>query len=229
MKYKNIRPAQFISRPNRFIANIEIDGRADICHVKNTGRLKELLVPEARVFVQESFNKNRRTKYDLISVYKGNRLINIDSQMPNKVLYEWISDNNLFGDIVLIKPEYTYEDSRFDFYIETVTGKILIEVKGVTLEENGIAMFPDAPTERGVKHIAGLRRCIKDGYDAYIIFIIQMKDVLYFTPNVKTHKAFADELVIAKNQGVKILALDCIVEKNSIHINSFVDVKLQQN
>jgi len=226
MEYENIKPAVFMSRPNRFIANIEIDGRAEICHVKNTGRLKELLMPGERVFVQESFNSNRRTGYDLISVYKGKRLVNIDSQVPNKVFYEWISDNNFFGDIVLLKPECKYKDSRFDFYIETAAGKIFIEVKGVTLEENGVAMFPDAPTERGIKHINGLIRCIKDGYEAYVIFIIQMKDVLYFTPNAKTHKAFADALEYAKNQGVKILALDCLVTENSIRANNFVDVKL---
>jgi len=226
MEYKNIKPAKFISRLNRFVANIDINGRAEICHVKNTGRLKELLVPDARVFVQESFNTNRMTKYDLISVYKNNRLVNIDSQVPNKVFYEWISDNNLFGDVVLIKPECKYEDSRFDFYMETAAGKILIEVKGVTLEENGAALFPDAPTERGVKHIEGLCRCIKEGYEAYIIFIIQMEGVLYFTPNAKTHKAFADALKNAKKQGVKILALDCLVTENSIRVNNFVDVKL---
>jgi len=227
MEYKNIKPAKFISRPNRFIANIEIEGRTDICHVKNTGRLKELLIPDAGVFVQESFNNNRRTKYDLISVYKGNRLVNIDSQVPNKIFYEWISDNNLFGDIVVIKPEYTYKDSRFDFYVKTVTGKIFVEVKGVTLEEDGIAMFPDAPTERGIKHIERLCQCVKEGYEAYIIFIIQMKDVLYFTPNINTHKAFGDALKNAKNNGVKILAIDCLVGKNSIRARSIVDVKLQ--
>jgi len=226
MEYENIKPAKFISRLNRFIANIEIDGEAEICHVKNTGRLKELLVPGARVFVQESFNSSRRTRYDLISVYKGERLVNIDSQVPNKVFYEWITDNNLFGDIVFIKPECKYKDSRVDFYMETAARKIFIEVKGVTLEENGVAMFPDAPTERGVKHIDGLIRCVKDGYKAYVIFIIQMKGVLYFTPNVRTHKAFADALIRAENQGVKILAVDCVVGKNAIRANNFVDVRL---
>lgn len=226
MEYDNIKPAKFISRPNRFIANIEIDGRVDICHVKNTGRLKELLVPGAKVFVQESMNNSRRTRYDLITVYKGKRLVNIDSQVPNKVFHEWITDNNLFGDMVVIKPEYAYKGSRFDFYVETAERKILVEVKGVTLEENGVAMFPDAPTERGVKHINGLIRCIEDGYEAYIIFVIQMNDVLYFTPNARTHKAFADALSRAENQGVKILAVDCVIGKNSIKANDFVDVRL---
>ena len=226
MEYRNIKPAIFLSRMNRFVANIEINGRTEICHVKNTGRLKELLVPGARVFVQESANSSRRTKYDLISVYKGKRLVNIDSQVPNKVFHEWISDNDIFGDIVLIKPEYTYKDSRFDFYMETADRKIYIEVKGVTLEENGAALFPDAPTERGIKHIKGLCRSVKEGNEANLIFIIQMKDVLYFTPNAKTHKAFADALVNAKNQGVEILALDCLVTENSIRANNFVDVRL---
>jgi sugar fermentation stimulation protein A len=227
MEYKNIKQAKFLSRPNRFIANIEIDGKTEICHVKNTGRCKELLTPDAAVFVQESDNNNRKTKYDLISVYKGKRLINIDSQVPNKVFYEWMLDNNLFGEITLIKPECKYKNSRFDFYIETAAKKIFVEVKGVTLEENGIAMFPDAPTERGIKHITELCQCIREGYEAYIAFVIQMKDVLYFTPNIKTHKAFGDALISAEKQGVKIMALDCEVKKTSIKARGFVDVRLQ--
>ena len=227
MEYKNIKQAKFLSRPNRFIANIEIGGKTEICHVKNTGRCKELLTPDAVVFVQESDNNNRKTKYDLISVYKGKRLINIDSQVPNKVFYEWMLDNNLFGEITLIKPECKYKNSRFDFYIETAAKKIFVEVKGVTLEENGIAMFPDAPTERGIKHITELCQCIREGYEAYIVFVIQMKDVLYFTPNIKTHKAFGDALISAEKQGVKIMALDCEVKKTSIKARGFVDVRLQ--
>jgi sugar fermentation stimulation protein A len=228
MEYKNIKQAKFLSRPNRFIANIEIGGKTEICHIKNTGRCKELLTPDAVVFVQESDNNNRKTKYDLISVYKGKRLINIDSQVPNKVFYEWMLDNNLFGEITLIKPECKYKNSRFDFYIETAAKKIFVEVKGVTLEENGIAMFPDAPTERGIKHITELCQCIREGYEAYIVFVIQMKDVLYFTPNIKTHKAFGDALISAEKQGVKIMALDCEVKKTSIKARDFVDVRLQE-
>jgi sugar fermentation stimulation protein A len=227
MEYKNIKQAKFLSRPNRFIANIEIGGKTEICHVKNTGRCKELLIPNASVLVRESDNNNRKTKYDLISVYKGKRLVNIDSQAPNKVFHEWMLDNNLFGEITLIKPEYKYNNSRFDFYIETAAKKIFIEVKGVTLEENGIALFPDAPTERGIRHITELCQSIRKGYEAYMVFIIQMKDVLYFTPNIKTHKAFGDALINAEKQGVKIIALDCEVKKTSIEARDFVDVRLQ--
>ena len=226
MKYKNIKQAKFLSRPNRFIANIEIDGKTEICHVKNTGRCKELLVPNADIFVQEIDSKKRKTKYDLISVYKGRRLVNIDSQAPNKVFYEWVKVGNLFKGITSVKPEYKYKNSRFDFYIETIKAKTLVEVKGVTLEENGAALFPDAPTERGLKHVIELSECIKEGFETYIIFIIQMKDVLYFTPNVKMHKAFAEALTRAEKQGVKIIALDSHVTEDSIIVGDFVEVRV---
>jgi sugar fermentation stimulation protein A len=226
MEYKNIREGIFISRPNRFIANIEIDGEGEICHVKNTGRCKELLIPGSKIYVQEANNKHRKTKYDLISVYKGDRLVNIDSQVPNKVFYDWLLTSNFFKEVVSIKPESKYRNSRFDFYIETAAKRIYLEVKGVTLEENGIALFPDAPTERGIKHIIELCQCIKDGYEAYMVFIIQMKDVLYFTPNIKTHKAFGEALKTANQAGVNIFALDCEVTKNSITAKDFVDVLL---
>lgn len=224
MEYKNIKEAKFLSRPNRFIANIEIDGKQEICHVKNTGRCKELLVPNATIFVQEINSEHRKTKYDLIGVYKGERLINIDSQVPNKVFHEWLLGTDLIKNITLIKPEYSYKNSRFDFYIETTTGKILVEVKGVTLEEDGVALFPDAPTERGVKHITELISSLDDGYEAYIVFIIQMKDVLYFTPNIRTHQAFGDALKLAKAKNVNIIALDCEVTKNTIKAGDFVEV-----
>jgi len=227
MKYNNIKQAKFISRPNRFIAYVEIDGKKEICHVKNTGRCKELLIPGVKVFVQESDNEIRKTKYDLITVCKGHRLVNIDSQVPNKVFFEWLLKDNLIKNITSIKSESTYGSSRFDFYIETADGrKIFIEVKGVTLEQNGVAMFPDAPTERGVKHITELCRCIDDGYEAYIVFIIQMKDVLYFAPNDVTQKAFGDALRVASDQGVNIIAIDTWVTENSISAGDYVDVRL---
>jgi sugar fermentation stimulation protein A len=225
--YKNIKHGKFISRPNRFIANIEINGRSEVCHVKNTGRCKELLVKDAVVLVQEfpeSFN--RKTKYDLISVYKGDRLINIDSQAPNKVFYSWLLKSNLLKNVTLIKPEVKYKNSRFDFYIEAGDRKILIEVKGVTLEEKGVALFPDAPTERGVKHITELIKSLSDGFEAWVVFVIQMRDVQYFTPNTRTHKAFSDILKTAKKQGVKIMAIDCEVTESNITAKDFVDVKL---
>ncbi|MGI6492918.1 MAG: DNA/RNA nuclease SfsA [Pelotomaculum sp.] len=227
MKYENIKKALFLSRPNRFIANIEIDGREEICHVKNTGRCKELLLPRANIYVQEQQSKRRKTKYDLISVYKQERLINIDSQAPNKLFHEWVLESNFFKDVQLIKPEARYKNSRFDFYLETSDRKILVEVKGVTLEENGVAMFPDAPTERGVRHLHELGLSIKEGFEAYVFFVIQMKGVRYFTPNVKTHPAFGETLVQAANLGVQVLAFDCEVTSNTITPRDMVDCKLQ--
>lgn len=226
MKYDNIVKGKFISRPNRFIAHVEINGKEEICHVKNTGRCKELLIPGVNVFLQENDNPNRKTKFSLITVEKGNRLINMDSQIPNKVVNEWLENGNLFKDITLIKPETKYGNSRFDFYVETKEKKIFIEVKGVTLEENGVVRFPDAPTERGVKHVNELCECKKEGYEAYIIFVIQMKGAMYFEPNMKTHKEFGYALKKAKNSEVNILALDCEVTKETIVMGDYVDVKL---
>ena len=227
MKYDNILQGRFISRPNRFIANVEINNKIEVCHVKNTGRCKELLIPEeTTVFVQENDNPNRKTKYSLITVKKGDRLINMDSQVPNKVVYEWIKKGNLFNSPSLIKPEKKCDKSRFDLYVEEGSRKAFIEVKGVTLEEDGVVRFPDAPTERGVKHLKELCNCIDEGYEAYIIFVIQMKDVLYFEPNVRTHKEFGEVLREAKKHGVNILAVDCDVTENSIDIRDYVKVKI---
>ena len=224
MVYNNIKKGKFIDRPNRFIAHIEIDGVIETCHVKNTGRCKELLVPNATVFVQEFDSDKRKTKYDLISVFKSNKLINMDSQVPNKVIAEYLPQ--LFNDIKYVKPESKYKNSRFDFYVETSTDKIFIEVKGVTLEKNGVVMFPDAPTERGVKHINELIECIEDGYLAYIIFVIQMDNVEYFKPNDDTHKEFGNALRNAQDKGVNILAIDCNVTENSIAAKNPVQVKI---
>ena len=226
MVYQNIAEAKFISRPNRFIAYIDINGNKEICHVKNTGRCKELLVPDAKIFVQKADNEARKTKYDLITVCKGDRLVNIDSQAPNKVFMEWVQKSSLFKNIARIQPEYNYKDSRFDFYIEADNKKALIEVKGVTLEENGVVMFPDAPTERGVRHINHLCKCVREGYDAYVVFVIQMSNVKYFTPNVKTHKAFGDALKTAAKSKVNIIAFDCDITENSIVARDFVEVRL---
>ncbi|NYB75613.1 DNA/RNA nuclease SfsA [Sedimentibacter hydroxybenzoicus DSM 7310] len=235
MLYDNIKTAKFISRPNRFIANIEINGEQEVCHVKNTGRCKELLTEGVSVYVQEFCNssqktrktrKARKTQYDLISVFKGERLINIDSQAPNKVFHELLLKGELFNNITLIKPECKYKNSRFDFYVEADDKKIFVEVKGVTLEENGVVMFPDAPTERGLKHLNELGDSIDDGYEAYVCFIIQMKDVLYFTPNYKTHKEFGETLKNIKEKGVKIIAFDCEVKKDSITAVDVVDIIL---
>ncbi len=226
MIYNNIYPGKFISRPNRFIANIEIDGKTEVCHVKNTGRCKELLLTGADVFVQKSVNPERKTAYDLISVYKNGMLINMDSQAPNKVFYEWARESDFFSDMTLIKPEYKYKNSRFDFYIEADDRKILVEVKGVTLENDGVVSFPDAPTERGVKHLKELIDATKNGYDTYVFFIIQMEKCTYFTPNRVNHPEFADALTDAKNSGVNIVAVNLKVTENELMISEFVQVVL---
>ena len=228
MEYQNIIQGKFIARPNRFIAHVEIGGRVEICHVKNTGRCRELLVPGATVFVQDCQSATRKTRYDLISVYKGDRLINMDSQAPNKVFSQWMREGNLFGGDAIIKPETKYGSSRFDFYIEEGARKAFVEVKGVTLEENGVVLFPDAPTLRGVKHLDELSRCVKAGYEAYAVFIIQMNRVKYFTPNIKTHPEFGHALCEAEKAGVKILALDCLVTRNSIVAERVVKVELPE-
>ncbi len=228
MKYERIKVGTFVERPNRFIAYVNIAGRKETVHVKNTGRCRELLVPGATVYVQESDNPNRKTKWDLIGVKKGNRMINMDSQITNAVVKEWIEKGNLFANSSLIKPETTYGQSRFDLYVEEGERKAFIEVKGVTLEEDGIVRFPDAPTERGVKHVEELCHAVSEGYEAYVIFVIQMDKVSYFTPNERTHKAFGDALRKAKKAGVHILAYDCKVKKDSISLYKEVPVILEQ-
>ena len=224
MKYERIETGKFIERPNRFIAYVEIAGQKETVHVKNTGRCAELLTPGATVYVQKVDNPERKTQWDLIGVKKGKRMINMDSQIPNKAVEEWIRRGNLFPDATLIKPETTYKQSRFDLYVEEGNRKIFIEVKGVTLENNGVVKFPDAPTERGIKHLNELCEAVEEGYEAYVFFVIQMKGVKYFTPNMKTHAAFGEALRNAKEQGVHILAYDCRVTKDSIEIEKEVPV-----
>lgn len=231
MNYSNIKEAIFLRRPNRFIAFCEVDGKEEKVHVKNTGRCKELLIPGVTVYLEHSDNPNRKTAYSLIAVRKGERLINMDSQIPNKVVYEALHRGTLIlpgleGSNIHIQPEKTYKNSRFDAYVETEKDKAFIEVKGVTLEEDGVVRFPDAPTERGVKHIFELIDAAGNGYKAYIIFIIQMKDVKYFAPNVMTHEAFGTALKEAVKKGVQVLAYDCEVEPDRITLASPVQVKL---
>lgn len=227
MKYRDIFEAEFIDRPNRFIANVIIDGQSAVCHVKNTGRCKELLIPGVKVYVQRADNPNRKTQWDIISVMKGDRLINIDSAAPNAVFGEWLRAGGLTGAVPeLIRPEKVYKSSRFDFYFEQVGKKAFAEVKGVTLEEDGVVLFPDAPTERGVKHLRGLAECVQDGYEAYAVFVVQMKDVKYFTPNRATHPEFADALKTAFDAGVNIIALDCTVTPDKISISDKVQIRL---
>ncbi len=227
MKYERIHKGTFRERPNRFIAHIEIDGNEEVVHVKNTGRCAELLQPGVTVYVQKAANPDRKTQWDLIAVEKGTRIVNMDSQITNYVVKEWIEKGNLFENISLVKPEVTYGKSRFDLYIEADDKKIFIEVKGVTLEEEGVVRFPDAPSERAVKHVNELIQAKKDGYEVYVFFVIQMKGVHYFTPNDVTHKAFAEALIKASKAGVKIVAYDCLVEKDSIEIAEEVEVILE--
>ena len=226
MKYQNIKKAKFISRPNRFIANIEIDGKIQIAHVKNTGRCRELLVPGAEIYVQEFDSDTRKTKFDLITVKKGTRLINMDSQIPNHVFREWVESGNFTDGVTLIRPETCFGDSRFDFYIEAGDRKIFIEVKGVTLEENGIVRFPDAPTDRGVKHLRELMGAIDAGYEAQVVFIVQMDDVSHFEPNDRTHPEFGQVLREAVKKGVSVTALYCKITPDSIEAVGEVEIRL---
>ena len=226
MKYENMEPAIFLERPNRFVAYVEQAGRREICHVKNTGRCKELLQPGAELYVQRSSNPERKTPIDLIVVRKGQELVNMDSQVPNKVVGEWLREGKLCSPKAYIKPECKYGNSRFDFYVEDGERKIFIEVKGVTLEEDGVARFPDAPTERGVKHIQELAECRKAGYEAYVFFVIQMKGVHLLEPNDRTHPAFGEALRAAVKEGVQILAYDCVVQPDEIVIDQEIEVRL---
>lgn len=224
MKYENIYKGIFLERPNRFIAICEIDGKKEICHVKNTGRCRELLVNGVTVYLEKSSNPDRKTQYDLIAVEKNDRLINMDSQVVNKVAFEFIP--TLFENVKYIKPEYKYGNSRIDFYVETYSEKILIEVKGVTLENDGVVSFPDAPTERGIKHLKELQNAVTEGYKAYVLFVIQMSDVKYFEPNRKTHPQFAKTLKEARDNGVTPLAYDCTVTPDTINIRNPILIKI---
>ena len=229
MKYEHIARARFINRPNRFIANVELDGKEETVHVKNTGRCKELLIPGREVILEESGNPGRKTKYDLICVNKNGRWINMDSQVPNKAAKEWICSGGLFSEPVEVKTEKTYGNSRFDLYVESKCRKAFIEVKGVTLEENDMVRFPDAPTLRGVKHMEELIQCMQDGYEAYLLFVIQMKGVRRFEPNWETHQEFGETLCRAAKAGVHILAYDCLVTEDTIEIQDLVPVNLERN
>lgn len=226
MRYERIEKAVFLERPNRFIAYVERDGEKETVHVKNTGRCAELLVPGAQVYIQRSANPERKTKWDLIGVEKGERMINMDSQIPNRVVEEWIREGNLVEGATLIRPETTFGSSRFDLYVEAEGRRIFIEVKGVTLEEKGVCRFPDAPSERAVKHLEELERAEREGYETYVFFVIQMKGAKYFTPNTDTHPAFAKALRKAAKNGVRVLAYDCVVTGDSIRIDSPVRVVL---
>ena len=281
MKYNQVVPGTFLQRPNRFIAHVLISGKEEVCHVKNTGRCRELLIPGCTVYCAVSDNPQRKTKYDLIAVEKiiesqtvfanagtpsqkikqspetnSTLLVNMDSQAPNAAVKEWLqSGASPFGNIDFLKPEYKYGNSRFDFYLECKTEtkrtgvssnstekaeampvptenktphprKIFLEVKGVTLEDNGVVLFPDAPTERGVKHVRELIRCLEEGFETYVLFVVQMERALYFTPNRKTHPQFADALCDAQKAGVQLLAYTCKVTPDEMKIDKELKISL---
>jgi len=226
MQYERIRPAVFRSRPNRFIAKVEIDGQEETVHVKNTGRCKELLVHGRTVWLEEGRNPNRKTRYDLIAVDKDGLLVNMDAQAPNKVFAEWAEQGNFISGLTLLRPETMWGKSRFDFYWEAGERKGFVEVKGCTLEDDGYCRFPDAPTERGVKHLNELVSCMADGYEATICFVIQMEGMKSFSPNDATHPAFGDALRAASAAGVKVLTVGCHVTPDSLEITHTIPVVL---
>ena len=226
MRYDRVITGTFISRPNRFISYCDIDGVRTKVHVKNTGRCRELLIPGAEVYLSVSDNPSRSTAYDLIAVRKGNRLINMDSQIPNDVAAERLAHIPLFTNIASLKREYVYGESRIDIMAEGDGRRYLVEVKGVTLEDGGVVRFPDAPTERGVKHVRELIRSMDDGYVPCLLFVIQMDDILYFEPNRATDPSFADALKDAKAAGVNILAYTCSVTPDSMELKDPAEVRL---
>lgn len=252
MEYKHIVEGRFLERPNRFIARVEIGnmeekhdqkresahsreqdqegkpGSIETVHVKNTGRCRELLQRGARVYLEKSENLERRTAYDLVAVEKGTRLINMDSQAPNKAVEEWLREGAFFPDISLVQPEFTYGNSRFDFYIETKEDRIFMEVKGVTLEENGVVLFPDAPSQRAVKHVEELIQARHAGYRCFVMFVIQMQNVKYFTPNKDTQPEFAEALCRAREEGVELLAYDCLTTSETMTVNRPVPIILNE-
>ena len=225
MTYENMTPGIFLSRPNRFIAHIELDGAVEVCHVKNTGRCRELLIPGCTVWCQRSDNPSRKTKFDLIAVQKGDRLINMDSQAPNKAAGEWLASGGL-GEISDLRAEVKHGDSRYDFSFVKDGKRCFLEVKGCTLENDGVCAFPDAPTERGAKHIRGLTAAAGEGFGAYILFVIQMPDVKYIRPHDETDPEFGHALREAAQKGVTVLAMDCAVTPETMDIRLPVPVKL---
>ena len=225
MHYSNMVPGIFLSRPNRFLAHVQIGGETQVVHVKNTGRCRELLPPGAQVWCQHSDNPARKTAYDLITVKKGDRLINMDSQAPNRAAGEWLQKGGL-GEISDLRPEFSHGDSRYDFCFFKDGKQCFLEVKGVTLENEGICAFPDAPTQRGAKHLRGLTRAAREGFGAYVLFVIQMGDVQYLHPNDDTDPEFGSALREAAANSVTVLAVDCHVTEDTMEIGNLVPVVL---
>ena len=224
MRYAEVEKATFLARPNRFIAHVEMGGEVVVCHVKNTGRCRELLVPGAEVWLEKGSTPGRKTAWDLIAVRKSEKLINMDAQAPNKVFAQWAAQ--LEPELTALRREYTYGQSRLDFCLETAAGLHLVEVKGVTLEEGGHTRFPDAPTERGIKHLQELMRAVEEGHRASVVFVIQMEDVVDFAPNDVTHPAFGTALREAAAAGVQVVAVNCRVAPDSLEIIGRVPVVL---
>lgn len=226
MRYGTVLSGHFVERPNRFIALVDTAGGRQVCHVKNTGRFRELLVPGATVYLERAENPDRKTAYDLIAVEKGNLLINMDAQAPNRIFREWAAAGGFAPDITAVRPEYVYGASRIDFCLETARGLHLVEVKGVTLEENGHARFPDAPTERGVRHIHELRTAVGQGLEATLFFVVQMEGMKDVAPNDATHPAFGAALRVAAAAGVHVRAFGCAVTPDSVVIQREIPVIL---
>lgn len=226
MQYQEVVSGRFVARPNRFIALVDTPDGQQVCHVKNTGRCRELLVPGTTVYLERAGNPLRKTAFDLIAVEKGPLLINMDAQAPNHVFAEFVRSGGFLPDVTAVRSEYVYGDSRLDFYLETAKGPHLVEVKGVTLEEEGTARFPDAPTERGVKHIRELQRAAALGLDASLVFVVQMKGVHRVLPNDNTHAAFGTALREAAKNSVNVCAYDCVVTPDSLTIDGPVPVIL---
>ncbi len=227
MRYREIAAAEFIERPNRFIAYVELMGERTKVHVKNTGRCRELLTDHARVYLEKRDRETRSTDYDLVAVEKDGHLVNMDSLAPNKAAGEWLRAGGLYGDVSLVRPETAFGGSRFDFYVESASGRrAFVEVKGVTLEREGAAAFPDAPSERAVKHVEELAEACRQGYEAYLLFVVQMKGVRFVEPNWDTQPAFGEALKEARRAGVRLLAYDCLVREDGMEIDAPLPVFL---
>jgi len=221
-----MKAGRFLARPNRFLAHVVIDGREEICHVKNTGRCRELLRPGAMVWCQHHDDPARKTSWSLITVQKGQRLVNIDSQVPNKLAFEYVREGGLGFVPDLVKAEQTYGSSRFDLYYEAGERRGFVEVKGVTLEEDAVARFPDAPTERGKKHLLELQQAVENGYEAWVLFVLAMPDMVSFEPNWPRDPDFSEALCQVAQQGVNVKAVECAVTEDSIDITKDVPVGL---
>ena len=226
IRYEKMKQGVFLARPNRFVAHVRLDGREEVCHVKNTGRCRELLLPGAEVWCQHHDDPGRKTAWSLITVRKGERLVNLDSQVPNQLALDYVKQGGLGFAPQMVKPEQTYGNSRFDLYYEVGERRGFVEVKGVTLEDGGVARFPDAPTQRGRKHLLELQAAVEAGFDAWVLFVIQMADIRRFEPNWPRDPAFAKTLCQAAEHGVRVRAVECAVTADSLEITKEVPVFL---